>query len=158
MYQKHVYMSKELSCTLFNPLENSTTTLHPMLNDSLNYFSTSGTFPLCVTSCLLHVPFTFWVTHFCLHLFFIMSSVPYWKQAQKQSYFNWKCYICCIIAQSPLHLKEQFIVEHGPYKDVNGDMWVKCSKCINPYHLKCLNLTTPPPGSFLCSFLSCNVK
>ena len=126
----------------------------------LNYFSTSGTFPLCVTSHLLHVPFMFWVTHFCLYLFFIMSSVPYWKQAQEQSYFNWKYYICCIIAQSPLHLEEQFIIEHGPYKDVKGDIWVKCSKCINPYHLKCLNLTTPPPRAFpvFFSFMQCKVE
>ena len=86
-----------------------------------------------------------------------MSSVHYWKQAQEQTYFNWKCYICCIIAQSPMYLEDQFLVEHGPYKDVNGDVWVKCSNCNNPYHLKCSNIPTPPPWTFLLffSFMQC---
>ena len=129
-----------------------------MLNDSFELFQHIQHIPpMChklPPTCTIHI----FGNSFLFALFFIMSSVPYWKQAQEQSYFNWKCYICCIVAQSPLHLEEQFIVEHGPYKDVNGDMWVKCSKCINPYHLKCLNLITPPPRPFLCSFLSCNVK
>ena len=126
----------------------------------LNYFSTSSTFPLCATSHLLDITFTFWVTRLCLHLFFIMSLVPYWKQSQEQNYFNWKCYICCIIAQSPMHLENQFIVEHDPYKDVNGEIWVKCSKCNNPHHLKFLNLTILPPRVFslFFSFMQCKVE
>ena len=129
-----------------------------MLNDSFKLFQHTQHVPPppCATSHLFDIPFTFWVTHLCLHFFFIMSLVPYWKQAQEQGYFNWKC---CIIAQSPMHLEDQFIVEHGPYKDVNGDICIKCSKCNNSYHLKCLNLTTPPPRAFplFFSFMQCKV-
>ena len=56
-----------------------------------------------------------------------------------------------------MYLEDQFLVEPGPYKDVNGDVWVKCSNCKNPYHLNCLNIPTPPPWTFLLffSFMQC---
>lgn len=81
-----------------------------------------------------------------------MSTVPYWQTVQEQEYFNWKCILCSVIASSPLHLEDQWLVEHGPYKDVDNELWVKCNKCYNPYHVKCLP-SVPPSGEFICTFI-----
>ena len=51
-----------------------------------------------------------------------MSSIPYWQRVEEQEYFNWTCVICSVLAKSPLHLQDQFLVEHGPYTDLDGEM------------------------------------
>ena len=58
--------------------------------------------------------FLFW------SLYFIMSSIPEWKQLQEAEYFNWKCFICNILAKSSLHLEDQLLVKHGVYVDIDG--------------------------------------
>ena len=68
-------------------------------------------------------------------LYFIMSSIPEWKQLQEAEYFNWRCLIFNILVKSPLHLEDQLLVEHGVYVDIDGTKWVKCYKCFCPYHL-----------------------
>ena len=72
---------------------------------------------------------------------FIMSSLPDWQQAEEAQFFNWKCLICGILAKSPQHLELQFLVENKIYLDINNNEWVKCSKCFNPYHVKCIKET-----------------
>ena len=83
-----------------------------------------------------------------------MSTVPYWKSVQEQEYFNWKCVLdlCSVIACSPLHLEDQWLAEHGPYTDVDNELWVKCNKCYNAYHAKCLP-SVPPLVEFICTFI-----
>ena len=81
-------------------------------------------------------------------------SRPYWQQLQEQEYFNWQCIICSIIAQSPLHLEDQWLVEHGPHTDIDGQKWVKCSKCLNAFHVNCL-VAKPSVGEYFCTFFSC---
>ena len=71
----------------------------------------------------------------------IMSSIPDWQQAQEAQFFNWKCLICGILAKSPRHLEDQFLVENKIYLDINNDEWVKCAKFFNPYHVKCIKET-----------------
>ena len=53
---------------------------------------------------------------------------------QESEFFNWKCLIGNVLAKSPLHLENQFLVEHGIYVDIDGTEWVKCVKCLTPYH------------------------
>ena len=92
--------------------------------------------------------FSFW------SLYFIMSNIPEWKQLQEAEYFNWRYLICNILAKSPLHLEDQFLVEHGVCVDVDGTEWVKCHKCFSLYHLA--STQDPPPlGEYYCSFLEC---
>ena len=81
-------------------------------------------------------------------------SVPYWKQTQEAEYFNWKCLICSQIAKSPAALEDQHLVEYGPYKDINGDKWIKCDKCFNSCHILCLQEDIQP-GKYMCTFLGC---
>ena len=81
-------------------------------------------------------------------------SVPYWKQTEETEYFNWKCLICSQIAKSPAALEEQHLVEYGPYKDINGDKWIKCDKCFNSYYVQCLQEHIQP-GKYVCTFLGC---
>ena len=83
-----------------------------------------------------------------------MSSIPYWQRVEEQEYFNWTCVICSVLAKCPLHLQDQFLVEHGPYTDLDGEKWVKCSKCFSPYHVKCLS-TCPAVGEYICTFMTC---
>ena len=47
-----------------------------------------------------------------------MTSIPDWQQAQESEFFNWRCIICHDLAKSPLHLEDQFLVEHGIYLDI----------------------------------------
>ena len=58
--------------------------------------------------------------------------IPDWKQAMEAEYLNWKCLVCNILAKSPLHLEEQFLVEHGMYIDIDGTEWAKSYKCFHP--------------------------
>ena len=53
-----------------------------------------------------------------------MSSIPEWQQLQEAQYFNWKCLVCNVLAKSPCHLEEQFLVEHGVYVEIDGTQWV----------------------------------
>ena len=81
-------------------------------------------------------------------------SISDWKQAMEAEYFNWKCLVCNILAKSPLHLEEQFLVEHGVYVDIDETEWVKCYKCFSPYHHACTQ-DPPPAVEYYCIFLSC---
>ena len=63
-------------------------------------------------------------------------KTTYGWQIEKQEYFNWKCLICGQIAQSPMHVAMQWLVEYGPNLDLDGSTkWVKCGKCFSPYHI-----------------------
>ena len=85
------------------------------------------------------------------------SLLPYFVQLQESKAFNWKCVICLNIAQSPLHLEMQWIVEHGQHLDLDGvTKRIKCSKCLSPYDVQCLpNAPKFLTGDFICTFLSC---
>ena len=92
---------------------------------------------------------------FLLFLFFpSISSIPYWQRVEEQEYFNWTCVICSVLAQFSLHLELQFIVEHGPYTDLDGEKWIKCSKYSSPYHVKCLSIENSV-GEYICTFMAC---
>ena len=89
---------------------------------------------------------------------YTMSNLlPYSVQVQESEAFNWKCMICLHLAQSPLHLEMQWIVEHGPHLDLDGvTKWIKCSKCLSLYHVQCLpNASKIVTGNFVCTFFSC---
>ena len=43
-----------------------------------------------------------------------------------------------------MHLEDQFLVHNGVYTDINNDQWVKCSKSLTPYHIKCLQENVYP--------------
>ena len=67
--------------------------------------------------------------------------IIYAMQVEEQEYFNWKCLVCSQIAQSPMHVEMQWLVEYGPHLDIDGSTkWVKCqiqspSKILTgPYH------------------------
>ena len=91
-------------------------------------------FILLISSLVLQV-------HFLYILFPIMSySVS--NQLIESEDFNWKCIICNILAKSPLHLEDQFIVQHGVYFDIDGTArytW------FSPYYLACTK-NAPPMG------------
>ena len=78
---------------------------------------------------------------------------------QEAEYFNWKHVICSILALSPLHLEEQHMLyETSVYTDVDNVKWVKCDKCMSPYHLNCA--TSDPESKvscehFVCTFMAC---
>ena len=85
-----------------------------------------------------------------------MSQIPAWQQAQESEYFNWYCLICHDLAKSPMHLEDQFLVQNGIYTDINNDLWVKCAKCFNPYHVKCIQEPNiSPHHQYVCSFMCC---
>ena len=87
----------------------------------------------------------------------MFNLVPYSMQVQEPEAFNWKCMICLHLAQSPLHLEMQWIVEHGPHLDLDGvTKWIKCSKCLSPYCVQWLpNAPEIVTGDFVCTFFSC---
>ena len=84
-------------------------------------------------------------------------KTTYQSQVEEQKYFNWKCLICCQVAQSPMHLEMLWLVTYGPHFDADGSTkWVKCGKCFSPYHVSCLQSATEiPTGPYLCTFLGC---
>ena len=66
-------------------------------------------------------------------------ETTYAQQIEEQESFNRKCLICGQIAQSPLHVEMQWLVEYGPHLDLDGSTkWVKCGKCFSAYHITCL--------------------
>ena len=81
-------------------------------------------------------------------------SKTYADEVLESQYFNWKCLICYELAHSPSELEMQHMVEYRPYTDINGDKWIKCDKCFNPYHVDCLKEYIPV-GKYFCSFLGC---
>ena len=83
-----------------------------------------------------------------------MSKFSVADQLIESEYFNWKCIICNILAKSPLHLENEFMVEHEVYRDIDGTEWVKCYTCFSPYHLACTK-DSPPIGEYTCSFMEC---
>ena len=87
-----------------------------------------------------------------------MSYIPDWKHITESEAFNWKCVICSVVALSPMFVKDQWLVEYGPHRDIDGvTLWLKCSECCTPYHLKCLpNLSEITPGRYVfCTFMGC---
>ena len=67
-----------------------------------------------------------------------MSFITDWKHAAESEAFNWKCMICSVVALSPMFVEDQWLVQYGPHKDIDGvTLWLKCSECCTPY-LKCL--------------------
>ena len=83
------------------------------------------------------------------------NSLPPWEQAEESQYFNWHCVICSQLAQFPMHIEDQWLVEHGPHLDLDGvTKWVKCSKCFTPYHVVCLKEKISV-GEYICSFMGC---
>ena len=79
----------------------------------------------------------------------------YADQVLESQYFNWKCLLCYELPHSPSELKMKHMVEYGPYTYIDGDQWIKCDKCFNPYHVDCLKEYIPV-GKYFYSFLSCN--
>ena len=60
------------------------------------------------------------------------------KNVSEAEYFNRHSVICLQLAQSPMHIEDQWLVEHGPHLDLDGvTKWVKFSKCLTPYHMAC---------------------
>ena len=47
-------------------------------------------------------------------------SIPEWQQVQEAEFFNWKCQICKVMAQSQHYLEDQFLMEDGVYVDIDG--------------------------------------
>ena len=84
-------------------------------------------------------------------------SLPDWQRFAESEAFNWRCMICSVLAQSPMFLEDQWLVEYGPLKDYDRvTLWVKCSQCYTPYHLNCLpNPSEIPPGKYICTFMGC---
>ena len=95
------------------------------------------------------------------NLFSVVSIFPKYvlysllAKSTRTGVFNWTCVTCSVLDQSPLHLEMQFIVEHGPYTDLDGEKWIKCSKCSSPYHVKYLS-TENSVGEYICTFMACN--
>ena len=56
----------------------------------------------------------------------------------------------------PLQLEDQWLVEHGPYTDVDSELWIKCNKCYNGCHVKCLPSVPPVGNSFTLLFAVLN--
>ena len=64
------------------------------------------------------------------------NSIPTWQQDSEAEYFNWCCVICSQLAQSPMHIEDQWLVKHGSHLDPDGvTKWVKFSKCFTLYHV-----------------------
>ena len=80
---------------------------------------------------------------------------PRW-QVLEETYFDWRCIVCCMVALSPQHLENQ----HLPgtdfvYFDLDNTPWVKCDKCHTPFHLQCgtlESLQVVRNKHFLCTF------
>ena len=81
-------------------------------------------------------------------------SKTFADQVLESQNFNWKCLICYELAHSPSELEMQQMVEYRSHRDINGDKWIKCDKCFNPYHVDCLKEYIPV-GKYFCNFLSC---
>ena len=89
--------------------------------------------------------------------FCMMSYIPDWKHIQESEAFNWKCVICSVVALCPMFVEDQWLVEYRPHKDIDDiTLWLKCSECCTPYHLKCLpNSSEITPGRYICTFMGC---
>ena len=62
---------------------------------------------------------------------------PRW-QALEETYFDWRCIVCCMVALSPQHLENQHLPgTESVYFDLDNTPWVKCDKCHTPFHLQC---------------------
>lgn len=84
-------------------------------------------------------------------------------QKLEAEYFNWKCVVCEKTALSPLKLEQQEITDDTIIlgficTDLDGQTnWVRCSRCLCPYHLKCSDLTvTEDLLQYHCSFMKCD--
>ena len=80
---------------------------------------------------------------------------PRW-QALKETYFDWRCIVCCMVALSPQNLENQHIPgTESVYFDLDNTPWVKCDKCHTPFHLQCgtwESLQVVRNKRFLCTF------
>ena len=73
---------------------------------------------------------------------------------------NWNCIVCDRKPISPLFLEYQCKVLENTcvYADVNGDLYVKCSECLCPFHVRCIDDNPKDLESYacyLCDFLKC---
>ena len=83
---------------------------------------------------------------------------PRW-QALEETYFDWRCIVCCIVALSPQHLENQHLPRtESVYFDLDNTPWVKCDKCHTPFNLQCgtwESLQVVRNKRFLCTFFCC---
>ena len=86
-----------------------------------------------------------------------MSLIPDWQHVAEAEAFNWKCIICNVVALSPMFVENQWLVEYGPHKDIDGvTLWLKSLDCCTPYHVKCLpNSSEITQGKYICTFMGC---
>ena len=49
-----------------------------------------------------------------------MSFIPDWKHRAESEAFNWKCMICSVVALSSMFVEDQWLVQYGPHKDIDG--------------------------------------
>ena len=79
-------------------------------------------------------------------------SIPKMQQVQEAKFFHWKCRICKVVAQSPCHLEDQFLMELGIYVDID---WTSGSGviCLSPFHL-CCTCQTPKMANTSVYFIS----
>ena len=56
----------------------------------------------------------------------------------------------------PLHLEDQWLVEHGSYTDLDNELWVKCKTCYIAFHIKYLPCV-PPVAELIYTFI-CSCK
>lgn len=67
-----------------------------------------------------------------------MATNDAFHAALELEYFNWKCVVCSIPANSPLELESQhMLMDRSVYVDLTGVNWVKCDDCEAPFHLTC---------------------
>ena len=63
-----------------------------------------------------------------------LNTIP----ALEETYFDWRCIICCMVALSPQNLENQHLPgTESVYFDLDNTPWVKCDKCHTPFHLQC---------------------
>ena len=83
---------------------------------------------------------------------------PRW-QALEETYFDWRCIVCCMVALSLQNLENQHIPgTESVYFDLDNTPWVKCDKCHTPFHLQCgtwESLQVVRNKHFLCTFFCC---
>ena len=63
-----------------------------------------------------------------------LNTIP----ALEETYFDWRCIVCCMVALSPQNLENQHLPgTESVYFDLDNTPWVKCDKCHTPFHLQC---------------------
>jgi hypothetical protein len=65
-------------------------------------------------------------------------------------YFPWRCAICKQIAIRPGYIQGQELTTFSPYKDINGEVWIRCDHCLKKFHAHCLNITGKSKAEWNC--------